>query len=140
MNRRQRVQPQLGRWKLAALLALVAAPVLWLPALRGGAAITWVSVLAADALLAAGVLVVMHEARRQTFGWMAALVLPLFVAAVVLHNAEYAITGVEEPTLILVAILGGPVLLLAGLVGMLWTAVRDRHAPPSGDGATPHPV
>jgi hypothetical protein len=69
-------------------------------------------------VLAVAVLLVMRDARRLTFAWMAALAVPVFVVGAVVHNVEYAVTGVEEPTFILAAILGGPTLLLASAAGM----------------------
>lgn len=122
---------QRGRWVLAGILALASLPVLFLPVLSGGEVITWPSIVAADGLLALGVLVGMKDARRQTFAWMAALGLPVFLLAAIVHNVEYGLTGAEEPTFILAAILGGPTLLLAGVGGMVWAGVRDRHFPPS---------
>jgi hypothetical protein len=140
MNRREHIEAHLVRWTMAALLAMAAAPVLFLPVLLGGDVITWPSVLAAGATLTAALILVMYQARRRTFRWMVILSPVVFVAAVVMHNLEYAVTGIEEPAFLLVAILGGPALLLTGLAGLVWTAIRDRHAPHAGGGAAPHPV
>jgi hypothetical protein len=56
----------------------------------------------------------------------------------VVHNLEYAITGVEEPTFIVLAIVGAPAMLFAGVGGLLWTMVRDRRTWRPGRGAETH--
>ena len=67
------VESNLGRWTVAAFLALAAVPVFWLPVLMGEDVIGWPTTLAADALLALALVIVMRDARRRTFGWMAGL-------------------------------------------------------------------
>jgi hypothetical protein len=127
MKRTQPLTAHWVRWALGALLAVAAVPLFELPLWLGRDTIIWWTTLAAAAALAAAILLVLQDARRRTFAWMAAAAPVVFVVAAVVHNLEYAVTGVEEPTFIVTAIVGGPALLLAGVAGLLWTTVRDRH-------------
>lgn len=138
MKRLGIVTPHWTRWILAALLAAAAVPLFYLPVIRGADVIAWPTTLAADAALAVAVLLVMLDARRRTFGWMAALALPIGITAIVLHNVEYAIAGIEEPTFILIAIIGVPAMLLAGLLGLVWARVRDGRPTQSRGGPAAH--
>lgn len=127
MNRKNAAALHWGRWAAAALLTIMVALLFNLPLLLGRDSIAWPTTLAAGAALAAAVLVLMQDARRRTFAWIAALAVLVFILAVVAHNVEYAITGVEEPSFILLAIVGGPAMLFIGVGGMLWTTVRNRR-------------
>jgi energy-converting hydrogenase Eha subunit A len=125
-----------GRWTAAALLGGTAVLLFYLPLLAGRDVIAWPTTLAAGVVLAATVLLLMQDARRRTFAWIAGLALPTFVLAVVLHNVEYAITGVEEPTFILIAIVGAPTMFLGGVGGLLWVTIRDRRMQRPRSGTT----
>jgi hypothetical protein len=116
-----------GRWTAAGLLGGTAVLLFYLPLLVGRDVIAWPTTLAAGVVLAAAVLLLMQDARRRTFAWIVSLALPIFALAVVLHNVEYAITGIEEPTFVLIAIVGAPTMLLAGVGGLLWVTIRDRR-------------
>lgn len=119
------------RSHLAVALLLIGAaagiPVLALAFLSGDTR-GWVSLLVALPLFIAGVLTAMKDARLLTFVLMAAVAFPLFVVAVVAHNLVYGLTDVEEPVFFLIAVLGAPALLVAGLAGIVRLAACDLWA------------
>jgi hypothetical protein len=68
----------------------------------------------------------------QKFLRITALAPLLFVISVVLHNVISAVIGREEPVFFLLAVVGAPLLLVAGLAGAsvayVNQAVDHRHA------------
>jgi peptidoglycan/LPS O-acetylase OafA/YrhL len=138
VKRTQPLAAHWTRWALAALLAVAVVPLFELPLWLGRDVIAWPTTLAAAAALAGAILLVLQDARRRTFAWMAAAAPVVVAVAAVVHNLEYAVTGVEEPTFIVTAIVGGPALLLAGVAGLLWTTVRDRQQRRAGEAHAAH--
>jgi hypothetical protein len=65
---------------------------------------------------------------------MLAGAVPFFVLAALVHNVLYGLTGIEDPVSLLLSVIGGPALLLAGLFGL---AFGDGHSAAPASGARP---
>ena len=129
------VAATLGAMAGALVLILLLTPGFW----TGQPAAWWypVAFIAVPALFAATVTAITWHARPATYGWILIGALLGFIAAAVVHNLVYGLTGVEEPVFLLLAIWGAPAVLVAGLVGLvragvhrLWVRRHPREARP----------
>lgn len=85
----------------------------------------WIAFVLSLGLFSAGVIVALGDVEPVVFAVIAGAALPAFLLGVILHNLVSALIGVEEPVFFLVAIVGAPQLLVAGVAGLLRAAGRD---------------
>lgn len=102
------------------------------------AVLLWIPIALAALVIVKGMLVIMGELGSREALVAAALSIPIALVAVVLHNVVAVVTGFEEGFFFMVALVGAPLLLIAGIIRAFRPAgPRHRAAPPPAPGTLP---
>jgi hypothetical protein len=83
--------------------------------------------LGSGVLVPAGLLTGIGPADVRTYGILALAGVGLFLVSVVAHNIIAALTGIDEAVFFSLALPGAPVLVITGLAGLAWAAIRGHR-------------